>query len=56
MARGTRRQVMDASERLIREVGADGGFILATACEVPIDTPEENLMALKHAVNQWGWY
>ena len=56
MARGTRRQVMDACERLIKEVGADGGFILATACEVPVDTPEENLMALKHAVNQWGWY
>lgn len=56
LAAGSPAQVAAECERLICEVGAGGGFILASACEVPIDTPIENLKALKDTVNRKGWY
>lgn len=56
MAAGTPAQVAAQAERLVKEVGAGGGFILATACEVPVDTPVENLKVLKETVDRFGWY
>ncbi|MFH1538885.1 MAG: uroporphyrinogen decarboxylase family protein, partial [bacterium] len=56
LANGKPEEVEAECERLIKEVGAGGGFILANACEVPINTPFENLHALKRAVEKWGWY
>jgi uroporphyrinogen decarboxylase len=31
-----------------------GGFILASGCEVPVDTPPENIRALMRAADQYG--
>jgi len=56
LANGTPQEVEAACERLIKEVGAGGGFILANACEVPINAPFENILAMKQAVRKWGWY
>jgi len=56
LAAGTAGEVTEQCERLIKEVGAGGGFILASACEVPINTPVENLKAAKESVDRWGWY
>jgi len=55
-AAGSVEQVTAQCERLIKEVGAGGGFILSSACEVPINAPVENLKAVKNAVDRWGWY
>lgn len=55
-ATGTPQQVTDACERLIKEVGAGGGFILSNACETPKNMPPENMRAMKAAVDKWGWY
>ncbi|MFC1474575.1 uroporphyrinogen decarboxylase family protein [bacterium] len=55
-AAGTPEDVEATCEKLIKEVGAGGGFILSSACEVPIDAPVENLQAMKRAVDKWGWY
>jgi len=36
--------------------GEDGGYILANACEVPIDAKFENILAMKRAIAKYGWY
>jgi uroporphyrinogen-III decarboxylase len=56
LAAGSAQAVSDQCERLIKEAGAGGGLILSSACEVPVDTPVENLKALKESVDRWGWY
>ncbi|MEW5946501.1 MAG: uroporphyrinogen decarboxylase family protein, partial [bacterium] len=56
LACGAPSEVEAACERLIKEAGAGGGFILANACEVPLDAPFENVRAIKTAVRKWGWY
>ncbi|MFA6451092.1 MAG: uroporphyrinogen decarboxylase family protein [bacterium] len=56
LAMGKPAELTAHCERLIKEVGAGGGFILSSACEVPINTPVENLKAVKEAVDRWGWY
>lgn len=55
-AMGSPGDVEAACERLIKEVGAGGGFILSGACELPINAPVENIKAMKRAVDKWGWY
>jgi uroporphyrinogen decarboxylase len=42
-------EVFDEARRAIAEAGANG-FILAPGCAVPTDTPEENLLAVRSAV------
>ena len=56
LASGSPAEVADQCERLIKEVGAGGGFILAGACEIPVNTPIENLKTLKESVDRFGWY
>ncbi|HOO56157.1 MAG TPA: uroporphyrinogen decarboxylase family protein [bacterium] len=56
LAAGTPQQVTDKCEKLIKEIGADGGFVLSSACEVPFNAPVENIRAAKEAVDRWGWY
>lgn len=53
---GSPEAVAAACERLIKEVGAGGGFILSNACETPVDMPPENMRAMKKSVERWGWY
>ncbi len=49
---GTPEQVKAEVGRLIREVGEDGGYILAPAHAVPRDAKPENLVALIEAVRE----
>jgi len=53
---GTPDQVREASRQCIRQGGAAGGFILSPGCEVPRDTPFENLEALVAAAREDGVY
>ena len=42
--------------RLIDEVGAGGGFILSSGCDVPIDARPENVQAMIQSVRRHGRY
>jgi len=47
---GTPQQVLTEIQRLIGEVGANGGYVLGPAHAVMADTPVENIVALIEAV------
>jgi hypothetical protein len=51
LAQGEPNQVAEYCQRLIKNVGSDGGFILSSGCEVPLDAKPENVAALIGAVN-----
>ena len=46
---GTSEDVDDYCRKMIKEVGRDGAYILASGCEVPIDTKKENFLAMLNA-------
>jgi uroporphyrinogen-III decarboxylase len=46
LAQGEPDQVTEYCHNLIREIGSDGGFILSSGCEVPLDAKPENVAAL----------
>ena len=48
--------VRDYSRKLIDEVGAGGGFILSSGCDVPIDAKPENVKAMIQSVHDHGRY
>ncbi len=37
-------------EKLIKEIGANGGFILSSGCDIPIDAKPENVKAMLQSV------
>jgi hypothetical protein len=43
---GAMQDVEDYCNKLVREVGDDGGFILGTGCECPIDCKRENFKTM----------
>jgi len=43
---GTPQEVEDYCKELVREVGYNGGFILSTGCECPIDCKKENFLKM----------
>ncbi len=47
-------EVRAATRRLMREIGRDGGYILAPAHDVPKDVPLANVLALIEAVQEQG--
>ncbi len=49
---GTPQEVKAEARRLIREIGAGGGYILSPSHAVLTDTPVENLVALVEAVQE----
>jgi len=52
LPRGTPESVHDAAKLLARELGSEGGFILSGGCEVPPETPRENLRRLMKVAEQ----
>ena len=53
---GEPEEVDDYCRRLIKELGADGGFILSSGCTVPIDSKPENVKAMLESVHKYGVY
>jgi uroporphyrinogen-III decarboxylase len=53
---GKPEEVDDYCRRLIREVGSDGGFILSSGCDVPIDAKPGNVKAMLESVQRHGRY
>lgn len=56
LLQGTPETVRQAARQCIREGGLGGGFILSPGCEVPRDTPPENLEALVEVARTLGSY
>jgi uroporphyrinogen decarboxylase len=56
MLQGTSAQVTEAARACIAAAGRGGGFILSPGCELPRDTPPENLEALVAAAKSLGRY
>jgi hypothetical protein len=52
LAQGEPDQVSDYCQDLVRQIGSDGGFILSSGCEVPLDAKPENVAALIRAVRR----
>jgi len=52
LAHGEPAQIVEYCERLIRQVGRGGGFILSSGCEVPLDAKPENVGALIQVARQ----
>jgi uroporphyrinogen-III decarboxylase len=50
---GTVEEVEAYCERLIREVGAGGGFILSSGCSTPPDAKPENVRAMVESVRKF---
>lgn len=46
LAQGEPDQITEYCQHLIKSVGSDGGFILGSGCEVPLDAKPENVAAL----------
>ena len=52
LPRGTPDEVFRECVRLIRTLGKNGGYILAPAHAVQVDTPVENILAMVQAVRE----
>ncbi len=50
LAFGSKDEVRQYCQRLIREVGGDGGFILGSGCSIPFNARPENVVAMREAV------
>ena len=53
---GTPEEIEEESGRCIRSAAKGGGFILGSGCEVPRNTPPENLKAMVRAAEKYGRY
>lgn len=53
---GTPGEVRDEAIKTMRALGPGGGYILAPTHYVQPDVPPENVIALRDAVLEYGWY
>jgi len=53
---GTPDQVIAESKAAIEKAAKGGGYILASGCGVPADTPAENIAAMVYASKTFGKY
>jgi len=53
---GTPEEVRDEAIKTMRALGPGGGYILAPTHYVQPDVPPENVIALRDAVLEYGWY
>ncbi|MGV9103216.1 MAG: uroporphyrinogen decarboxylase family protein [Promethearchaeia archaeon] len=51
LLRGTSHEVMNAAKECLEAASNNGGFILSSGCDFPIETPPKNLKALVQAAN-----
>jgi len=56
VCRGTPEQIMSEAIKAIRVLGRRGYFILGPGCDLPYETPDENLYALIETAKQYGEY
>ncbi len=56
MLRGSVDEVRCESLKAVRDAGQDGGFILSTGDQCGRDTPDENIFAMVHVVEEFGAY
>jgi uroporphyrinogen decarboxylase len=49
MLEGSAALVRQDAEELLAAVGSQGNFVLSSGCDLPIDTPDENIFALVEA-------
>ena len=56
LALGSPSQVDEYCHRLIEEVGAGGGLIMAAGCEIPPDAKPENVRVMLDSVRKYGYY
>lgn len=56
MLHGTASEVEDGCVELIQKCGPGGRFILGTGCEIPLDTPYENVKMMVDSVRKYGRY
>ena len=52
--RGTPEAVASAAGQAIADAGLQGGFILGSGCEVPVETPKENIHAMIETARRSG--
>jgi len=52
--KNTPEEIDDEARTICRKMGDLKGFILGSGCEVPIDTPSENIDALINAARKYG--
>jgi len=53
---GSREEVMQEVRRYIRALGRGGGYIVAPAHNIQSDVPPENLVAIRDAIQEYGYY
>ena len=52
LAQGEPDQVLEYCRNLIKNIGTDGGFILSSGCEVPLDAKPENVASMIQSVHR----
>lgn len=56
MCNGTPELIMSKAKEAIELFGKDGWFILSPGCDLPYETPEENMFALVEVAKKYGKY
>lgn len=55
-AHGSPDEIRDEVRRVMRILGRDGGYMVASVHTIMNDVPPENVLAMVDAVEEFGWY